>query len=90
LKALSKRQQKTTLLTAQGEKRNELYAMLQEEVSGILRQIKVSKETVIQMRRLIKKKDRKILYLQEDLSNMSEQRQTVENQLSSCENVLKV
>jgi peptidoglycan hydrolase CwlO-like protein len=55
-----------------GSRRNELFSMLYEQVNAILKQAKVGKETIFQMKSLIKKKERKIHDLYNDLNAMAD------------------
>lgn len=64
--------------------------MLHEEVCTILRQVKVGKETVFQMKKQLRRKDGAIASLQNELASTADQCHAFETELRSCENVLQV
>jgi len=64
-------------IAADGGKRNELYAMLREEVVSHLKQIEVTRETVLAMKRQLKQKNHEMRCSEEALRTLSEEKQGV-------------
>lgn len=69
--------------------KNELYSMLQRDICALLKQISINKETVCEMKRLIKKKESKVQVLHGEIKALEESKHEVLASLKNCEGVLK-